>query len=105
MLDWKNITRGMELKFTIAITPSVKKQQVLWAAIKWISNHLNPEDVFSENRLIEWNTTYKQEDYVQTIPSGKMEGLTEEEGNLNTNDLDIRIGKHTKDIPPSFDPY
>lgn len=54
MLNWDNITKLMEFQFVTHTTPYVAKRQVLWEAIKWISNHLKPEDVFSENRLIEW---------------------------------------------------
>lgn len=60
MLDWINITKEQEFNFTVAITYGVRKETVLWQAIKWISNHLKPEDVFSENRLIDWHQRYQE---------------------------------------------
>lgn len=45
----------LEDKFVLTIAPAVKMHTTLKAAVVWISNHLNPEDVFTPEQLVGHN--------------------------------------------------
>lgn len=45
----------LEDTFVLAIAPAVKLHTTLKAAVVWISNHLNPEDVFTKEQLVSSN--------------------------------------------------
>lgn len=42
----------LEDKFVASIAPAVSMHRTLKQAVEWISNHLNPEDVFKPEQLV-----------------------------------------------------
>lgn len=61
MISYEQIKKSMEYAFVNAITPYIREERVLLEAVKWISNHLKPEDVFSTNKLLDWKGRYNEE--------------------------------------------